>query len=126
MTEVESHKHLGLTKSDKLKWTEHVNIVAVKANKRVDIMARLKYILDRRSLEQVYVAFVRPIMEYASIVWTNCTMHDADLLESIQKRAARIVSGAIRGTPTHILYTELGWETLSKRRERNKHKLITN
>jgi len=44
------------------------------------------------------------------------------MLELIQRRAARIVSGAIRGTPIANMYRELGWEPLERRRER--HKLI--
>ena len=40
----------------------------------------------------------------------------------LQHRASRIVSGAIRGTPTVDVFKELAWEPLFKRRER--HKLI--
>ena len=44
------------------------------------------------------------------------------------KRAARIVSGAIRGTPDNLLYEELSWEPLDNRRARNKlflfHKMV--
>jgi hypothetical protein len=41
-------------------------------------------------------------------------------IESVQLEAARIVSGAIRGTSHEAIYNELGWETLAKRRERQQ------
>ena len=71
---------------------------------------------------------MRPILEYASVVWHNCNKCENDLLEAVQKRAARIVSGAIRGTRSEVIYQELGWETLSSRRDRAKlilfHKIV--
>ena len=38
-------------------------------------------------------------------------------LKKIQKRAGKIVSGAIRGTSCIKIYTELSWESLQFRRE---------
>ena len=107
LTEVESHCHLGVTISANLGWTDHIKSVAARANKRLDIMTSLKYILDRKALEQIYFSLVCPDMEYASVVWHNCNKQDNELLESVQKRAARIISGAIRGTPTYKIYSEL-------------------
>ena len=36
-----------------------------------------------------YRALVRPCLECACAVWTPYTVHDIDLLESVQNRAAR-------------------------------------
>ena len=67
-------------------------------------------------------------MEYACVVWNGCTGTESNKLEAIQLRAGRIVCGAIRLTSHEIIYNELGWEKLSKRRERFKlilyHKMI--
>ena len=54
----------------------------------------------------------------------GCTETDADLLESVQLDAARAVTGATRSTSTVKLYSETGWETLSKRREKHRLKLF--
>ena len=32
-------------------------------------MRILKYIFDRKSLEIIYFSFLRPILEYADVVW---------------------------------------------------------
>jgi hypothetical protein len=38
-------------------------------------------------------------MEYADIVWDNCTSGNSDLLESVQYDAAKIITGAIDLSP---------------------------
>ena len=91
-------------------------------------MNRLKHTVDRRSLETIYTAYVRPILEYGSVIWDNCDEIDKKLLEDTQLDAARIITGAIRGTSHNEIYEEIGWETLETRRERQQlllmHKMI--
>jgi hypothetical protein len=57
------------------------------------------------------------MLEYGSIVWNNCSNTDSERLENVQIQAARIVTGAPRGTSHEKLYNELGWAKLAKRRE---------
>ena len=80
------------------------------------LMKHLKYIVDRRSLEQFYFTFIRPKLEYGNIVWDNCTNGDADKLEQFQLEIARTVTGAKRGTSHALIYNETGWPKLCDRR----------
>jgi hypothetical protein len=125
---MESHKHLGLTISNNLSWKKHINNICIRANRQLDIMKRLKYSVDRRTLEIVYFSFIRPLLEYGSVIWDNCDQIDATLIENVQLDAGRVVSGAIRGTSHDAIYRELGWEPLKIRRERQQillfHKMI--
>ena len=63
---------------------------------------------------------MRPKLEYASSVWNDCSSHDANLLEQLQLDAARVVTGAKRGTSHNKLYDECGWPLLSDRRDSNQ------
>jgi hypothetical protein len=125
---VQSHRHLGLTINAKLKWNEHILNITNKAKRQIDIMKRLKFKLDRKTLETVYITYVRPSLEYGCVVWDNCDNESKLLLEGVQLAAARIVTGAIRGTSHDKLYEETGWETLESRRKRQKlllfHKMV--
>ncbi|MCG8045232.1 MAG: reverse transcriptase domain-containing protein [Candidatus Thiodiazotropha endolucinida] len=114
------HTHLGLTLSSDGTWNEHINAIYSKAAYRLNLLRMLKYDLDRNSLNRFYIAFIRPILEYGNIIWDNCTKQQGDLLESIQKDAARIVTGLRRGTSHETLYRELGWTLLSERRKNSK------
>ena len=117
---VESHKHLGLTLNNKLSWRNHIDSILIKANQRLDTMKRLKYKLDRKTLETIYFTHVRPILEYGSVVWDNCDDDSKSLIDKVQDDAARIVTGAIKGTSHDLLHQEVGWEDLSSRRNRQK------
>ena len=67
-------------------------------------------------MNRAYVSFIRPVLEYADIVWDNCTQYEIDSFEKIQAEAARIVTGATRLVSLELLYRETGWEPLYKRR----------
>ena len=60
--EVASHKHLGIHLSSDCTWHTHIDYIKEKAWLRLNIMRRLKFILDRRSLETVYTSFIRPLL----------------------------------------------------------------
>ena len=71
--EVQFHKHLGIYISSDCSWHKHIEYVKSKAWSRINAMRKFKYTLDRKSLETIYIAFIRPILEYADVVWDNCT-----------------------------------------------------
>ncbi|MES9994334.1 MAG: reverse transcriptase family protein [Candidatus Thiodiazotropha sp.] len=121
ITEVESHKHLGLYLSNDCTWHKHIDFITEKAWYRINILRKLKYKLDRKSLETIYLTFIRPLLEYGDIIWNNCTQQEKIELDKIQNEAARIATGATKLVSIDILYKEIGWETLEQRR--NNHKL---
>ena len=57
INEVEAHKHLGLFLSNDCSWHQHINFIKDKAWARINIMRRLKYKLDRKLLESIYISF---------------------------------------------------------------------
>ena len=76
-------------------------------------------LVDRKSLITMYTSFFRSGMEHGSIVYCNCSDTDDETLESVQRRAFKIITGGIIRTPTLNLYNEIGLETLKKGRERS-------
>ena len=121
---VEHHKHLGVTFSSNAVWYEHILTICKTASQRIDMMRGLKYKLTRKALQVIYFSFVRPVFEYADVVWGHAPRHQIyyDLLEKLQLEAARIVTGTNRSMSRVKLYEETSWEPLSIRRE--KHRLI--
>ena len=92
--EVKSHKHLGIYLSNDCSWHQHINYIKEKAWLRINIMRKLKFKLDRKSLETIYIALIRPLLEYGDSIWDNCTQAEKNELEKIQNEAARIATGA--------------------------------
>ena len=60
---------------------------------------------------------IRPIVEYADVIYNNCTLSIDRTIEGIQRRAALICTGAYKHTEHAKLLTDLGWATLKPRRK---------
>ncbi|XP_053380636.1 uncharacterized protein LOC128548935 [Mercenaria mercenaria] len=119
---VTSHKHLGVYLSEDGSWHNHITHITERAWKRIYLMRKLKFQLDRKSLEIIYFSFIRPILEYADVVYCNCTQYEKQELDKIQNEASRIVSGTTQLISFHNLHKEVPWESLETRRLH--HKLI--
>ena len=119
LDEVKCHKHLGIHLNSTLTWKDHITYIAENTNKKLNILSSLSHTLDRKTLLVMYNSFIRPCLEYGNILWSNCTDEEDEILESVQRRAARIISGAIIRTNSLNLYQEVAFETLKTRRERN-------
>ena len=71
-------------------------------------MRKLKFRLDRKSLETIYTAFIRPLIEYGDVISDNCTLYEKQELDKIQNEAAGIATGATRLVSLANLYKEIG------------------
>ena len=117
---VQQHKHLGLTFTSTLSWSPHISSMVTSASKVCQVLRGFKHFMDRKSLETIYFTFIRPKLEYACQIWDNCTISDKEALEKVQLLAARIVTGAKKGTSHVLLHQELHWPSLSERRNHIK------
>ena len=70
---VEGHKDLGVTFSNTGQWHSHIENVVLLATKILGIMRKLKYSISRYALNQMYMSFLLPVVEYASVVWDGCS-----------------------------------------------------
>ena len=112
-----SQKHLGLVLDSKLDFNEHVNNKINKCNKSIGIMKKLSLTLSRNSLLTIYKTFVRPILDYADIIYDKpLTESFKDKLEMVQYNAALVITSACKGTSRDRIYRELGLESLAERR----------
>ena len=122
ITDVQNHKHLGVFLSNDCTWHTHIDYIKAKTWPKINIMRKLLYHIDRKSLETIFLTFIRPLLEYADVIWDNCTEYEKTELDKIQYEAARICTGATKLISLNNLTKEIGWESLRQRR--NKHKLI--
>ena len=94
---VTSFKLLGLTIANNLSWEEHIMSVCNKANKRLHYLKLLKRCsASVDDLLQYYKSVIRPTIEYACPVWQSGLTNDQrERLESLQRRALRLISGSL-------------------------------
>ena len=72
---------------------------------------------------------IRPIIEYASTIWTPHLQKDILKLESVQRRSARFVlNDYARFSSVTSMIQKLGWPTLKQRRDNTNtyNKIIHN
>ena len=122
LKETDMHKHLGLLFTNTCDWSKHVVNISEKASIGLNLMKALKFRVSRKSLEKIYFAYIRPLLEYSDVVWDNCSTATKKQLDAIHFDAARIISGATKLCSIDKLFSELGWESLQTRRD--KHKFI--
>ena len=124
-----NQKHLGLVLGSKLDFNEHVNNKINKCNKSIGIMKKISLTLSRNNLLTIYKTFVRPILDYADIIYDKpLTESFKDKLEMVKYNAALVITSAIKGTSHDRIYRELSLESLAERRWSRKifffHKII--
>ena len=66
ITEVKYYPNLGLILNDKLNWSDHAEHILTKASK--NMLNRVRHIIPRLALENLYTSMVRPILDYANII----------------------------------------------------------
>ena len=82
----------------------------------MNVLKKVKYKLNRSTLISLYKSLIRPLLEYADVIWDGCSVGDTNLLEGIQNESARLVAGAMKGTNRKCLLEELCWAELKSRR----------
>ena len=60
--------------------------------------------MSRTALEKMYMAFVRPLLEYSDVVWDNCSLETKKQLDTIHVEAARIITGATKLCSTQLAF----------------------
>lgn len=89
-----SLKILGVIFSENLRWDDQIRYVCRKASQRIFILKRLKTLLTRQNLAQVYNALILSILEYSSPVMVGMSTKNANALEKVRKRCHRLICGA--------------------------------
>jgi hypothetical protein len=93
---VQSFKLLGVYISDDLRWDQHIDAICSKASKRLHYLNLLRRsFVSETELLHYFKTVVRPVLEYACPVWqSSLTGEQRERIETIQRRALRIISGS--------------------------------
>ena len=117
LEEVSSAKYLGITISNDITWTKHIEKTTSKANSKLGFLKRNLKVKDQKLKEKAYKAIVRPTLEYCSTVWDPHSQQQSRSIEKVQRRAARWVTGRYHNTSSVTDMTnDLGWRDLAQRR----------
>ncbi|HEY5140436.1 MAG TPA: reverse transcriptase domain-containing protein, partial [Methylococcales bacterium] len=115
---VTSFKLLGLHIANDLRWDIHIDALCSKVNSKLYFLKQLKRSgLSTDDLLCFYKTVIRPVLEYACVVWHHgLTQAQSDRLEALQKRAIRIMANVTFGMPYSFGLSFCNLETLDQRR----------
>ena len=86
-------KDLGVIMDSELTFAEHIAEKVNKANSLVGIIRRSFSYLDQDTFVKIYIAFVRPHLEYGQVIWSPHLRKYINMIENVQIRATKLIDG---------------------------------
>lgn len=108
-------KDLGIYVDDCLKFTDHINNIVSRASIRANLIHKCFLSRNVKVLMRAFVVYVRPLLEYATCVWSPYLVKDIKRVESVQRRFTKRLSGMSNMSYNNRL-SALGLDTLELRR----------
>ena len=93
LVQIENEKDLGVKVNTKLPASEQVTTARKKALRMLGAINRNVSYKSGEVITKLYCAYVRPHLEYCVQAWSPTYEKDCWLLERVQKRATKMVSG---------------------------------
>ena len=114
---VQSIKYLGLTISHNLSWSPQISRIVSKVNQVQSFFRRNLSHCSRSLKVKCYQTYIRPIIEYAAVIWSPHTQSDIHNVKMLQWKAARFVFNDFsRSSSVTNMLEHLRWDTLEQKR----------
>ena len=119
----DAFKYLGVILDSSLSMNQHIDHVKKKVSKMLGIFSRARASLTIESANRLFKSMILLILDYCGAVFHRCGKGNEEDLECLQRRAGRIVLNTAH-LFTEQMFTSLGWDTLTRRRENHIVKLV--
>jgi hypothetical protein len=103
LNRVQSAKLLGITMCPDLSFSKHCDIIVALAYKRTYLLLTAFTASNRATMCSLFNTYVRPILEFATPVWSPYLLKDIDKIEGVQRFFTRSLSGLSKLSYTNRL-----------------------
>ena len=114
---IDIEKDLGVQLHKSLKLKEQVNYVVKKANRIRGTIRRTYTDKSMKNIKNLYITLVRPIIENCQQAWCPHLQKDIDKLESVQRRATKMITG-ISKLPYYLRLRKCGLLSLQDKKKK--------
>ena len=76
---------------ENLSWKLHINNVALKVGRTVGVFARLRHLVPRITLLNIYQTFILPYLTYSLLTWGQAAKTHLQKILVLQKRVFRLM-----------------------------------
>ena len=90
---VDKVKDLGVIVDSQLSFVSHVDQIAARAIIRANLIHKCFVSRDIASLTRAFTVYVRPLLEYASCVWSPHQVGRIDQIEAVQRKFTKRLPG---------------------------------
>ena len=104
---VQCTKFLGIIIDDGLKWTNHISYIKNKIAKGFGIILRARKFFNKKTLLNLYHAFIFPYLIYCVEIWGNAANIYLDPLIKLQKKIIRVITFSQYLAHTNDLFVQL-------------------
>ena len=109
-------KLLGIHIDSHLSFDQHVCYLVSKISPKIGLIHRLRQFLPIKALNQVYLTTIQTLFDYGLTVFGSTSQKNLKLLQRLQNRCARAVTGIFDYTSSvSALIKILGWMNISQR-----------
>jgi len=84
---------LGVTMNNSLKFSKHIAKVTAKGHIMANLILKCFLSRDANRLVRAFTTYVRPRLEYCSVVWNPVLKKDIENLEKVQRRFTKRLTG---------------------------------
>ena len=92
LEKTDHEKDLGVIIDNNLKFHAHTAAATKKANQFLGVIKKSYSTRDPRTITTLYKTMVRPHLEYGNVIWGRYYQADIKSLDSIQRRATRLIT----------------------------------
>ncbi len=103
-----------------LKWDVHIDKIILKISAKISILRSLRKLVPINTFTLMYNAIVLPHFNYADIVLDSASVASKCLLQGLQTRADRLITGSGPRTSRNPMYKSLSWLSLQHRQDFHK------
>ena len=104
IAQVSHHKLLGVIIDEDLRWQHHIDRMCKKISSNLYLLAKLRPFVDVKSRLMFYNAHIKSHFDYASTVWDGSADVHIGRLDSLNRRAAKLISDLNGSTTDQKLY----------------------
>ena len=89
--QVSQHCVLGVTIDDQFKWEAHTHNLCKKLSQNLFLLSRLQHFVNTDTRKLFFNAHIKPHIDYASVIWDNCSQNHFMKVNSLYRRSAKLI-----------------------------------
>ena len=86
-------KILGIQVDDNLTWNSHFNFLSKKLSSYMWLLSKVRIYLSTEHRVLFYNAYIKPHLDYCSLIWSNTSNKKINKLSRLQRRSCKLILG---------------------------------